>query len=151
MTPEPVGDVSVTRTFTVAPERVFDAWLDPAMIGQWMFGPRLRDEEVLGLDVNARVGGSFSFCVRRQGKELDHVGKYREIDRPRRLVFTWGVKQDTGDTSVVSVDIVPLAAGCKLTLIHGVPPEYAKLVEASWTKMLEALAATLATAKKPSV
>ncbi|MGH9720705.1 MAG: SRPBCC family protein [Bryobacteraceae bacterium] len=30
-------NVRVTRHFDASPERVFDAWLDPEMIGKWMF------------------------------------------------------------------------------------------------------------------
>jgi uncharacterized protein YndB with AHSA1/START domain len=59
----------VTRRFSAAPERVFDAWLDPEMIGRWMFGPALRDEEVLRIAVDARIGGSFSFVVRRKARK----------------------------------------------------------------------------------
>ena len=80
--------VQVKRRFDASGERVFDAWLDPQMIGQWMFGPALRQETILRIAVDARVGGSFSFLVRREHQELDHVGQYLEIDRPRRLVFT---------------------------------------------------------------
>src|SRR5262245_33774950 len=97
--------VSVTRHFDASPERVFDAWLDPEKIGKWMFGPALREEEVLRIVADARVGGSFSFLVRRQGEEIDHVGKYREIDRPRRLVFTWGIAGQSEDESLVTIEI----------------------------------------------
>lgn len=81
--------VRVIRRFRASAERVFDAWLDPATIGRWMFGPAVRDEEVVRLAVDPRPGGRFSFVVRRQGAETDHVGEYFAIDRPRRLVFSW--------------------------------------------------------------
>lgn len=138
--------VGVTRHFDASPERVFDAWLDPEMIGKWMFGPALREEEVLRIVVDARVGGSFSFLVRRQGREIDHVGKYREIDRPRRLVFTWGIAGDSEDESLVIIEIVPQETGAELTLTHEMDvkwADYASRTEAGWTKMLEALAVTL--------
>jgi uncharacterized protein YndB with AHSA1/START domain len=95
--------------------RRFDAWLDSGMIGRWMFGPSLRDEEVVRIVIEARVGGSFSFVVRRQGQDITHIGEYREIIRPRRLVFTWGIAQDQPDMSRVIVDIVALASGCGRT------------------------------------
>ncbi len=106
--------VRVTRRFTASAERVFDAWLDTKLIGTWMFGPALREEEVLRLTLDPRVGGAFSFLVRRQGLEIDHVGVYREIQRPRRLVFTWGIAGEGGesaDESVVTIDIAPLGTG----------------------------------------
>lgn len=129
--------VTVVHRFKAAPERVFDAWLSPDLLGQWMFGAELRDEEILRISVDGRVGGSFSFLVRRQGEEIDHVGKYLEIDRPRRLVFTWGIGE--GDSSRVIIDIVPSGTGCELTLTHELHPDwadYAARTEAGWTKML---------------
>jgi uncharacterized protein YndB with AHSA1/START domain len=138
--------VSVTRHFDASPERVFDAWLDPELIGKWMFGPALREEEVLRIVADARVGGAFSFLVRRQGKEIDHVGKYREIDRPRRLVFTWGIAGDSEDESLVIIEIVPKEKGAELSLTHEMDPkwaDYASRTEAGWTKMLVALSVTL--------
>ncbi len=129
--------VTVVHRFKAAPERVFDAWLSPDLLGQWMFGAKVRDEEILRISVDGRVGGSFSFLVRRQGEEIDHVGKYLEIDRPRRLVFTWGIGE--GDSSRVIIDIVPSGTGCELTLTHELHPDwadYAARTEAGWTKML---------------
>lgn len=146
MTTQPHISVRVSHSFSASPERVFDACLDPEMIGKWMFGPALREEEVLRIAVDARVGGSFSFLVRRQGDEIDHVGKYREIARPRRLVFTWGIVGDSEDESLVIIEIVPQETGAELTLTHEMDPkwaDYASRAEDAWTKMLDALDATL--------
>jgi len=146
MNAESFVKVRVTRRYPASPEQVFDAWLDPAMIGKWMFGPALREEEVVRISLDPRVGGSFSFVVRRQGQEIDHVGEYLEIDRPRRLAFTWGVADEEGSSRVI-IDIVPLENGCELTLTHQLHPDwadYADRTEAAWTKMLDVLASTLA-------
>jgi uncharacterized protein YndB with AHSA1/START domain len=145
MSKEPDVTVRVTQIFRAGPERVFDAWLDTTLIGKWMFGPKLREEEIIRLSVDARVGGSFSFLVRRNGEELDHVGRYLEIDRPRRLVFTWSIGEQSDD-SRVTIDIVPQGAGCELTLTHTLDPawaDYAERTQAGWTKMIGVLAQTL--------
>jgi uncharacterized protein YndB with AHSA1/START domain len=141
-----VLDVRVTRRFGAPPGQVFDAWLDPKMIGRWMFGPNVRDEEVVMIAVDGGVGGSFSFVVRREGEEVDHVGQYLEIDRPRRLAFTWGVPRYSSDIANVRVDIVPLMAGCELTVTHELHPDWADFEErtqAGWNRMLGVLAAVL--------
>ncbi|TCP58156.1 uncharacterized protein YndB with AHSA1/START domain [Tumebacillus sp. BK434] len=135
--------VRVTRRFAVAPETIFDAWLTPELIGRWMFGPALREEEVLRIETDARVGGTFSFVVRRGDLEIDHIGRYLELDRPRRLVFTWAVAPDPIDSSRVQIDIVPLETGCELTLTHELAAEwadYADRTKGSWSRMLDALA-----------
>lgn len=136
----------VTRHVDALPEQVFAAWLSPELIGRWMFGPALRDEEVVRIALDARVGGTFSFVVRRQGQEIDHVGEYLEIDRPRRLAFTWGV-MPSPDRSRVIVDFTPTATGSEVTLTHELSPEWADFVSRSqeaWGKMLDALARMLA-------
>ena len=138
----------MTRRFDAAPERVFDGWLTPAMIGRFMFGPQLRDEEVLRIEVDPRVGGAFSFLVRRQGQEIDHVGHYLEIDRPRRLAFTWGIVGESADQSRVDIEITPRDRGCALELTHRMDPKWAAhadRVRAGWTTMCDALARALAT------
>jgi uncharacterized protein YndB with AHSA1/START domain len=142
---EPRVTVRVTHRFDAAPERVFDAWLAPAMIGRWMFGPALRDEKILRIEADARVGGSFSFLVLRQRTEIDHVGRYLEIDRPRRLVFTWGIAEESAEESRVSIDITPLGAGCELELTHVMNAKWAEYTDRTrvgWTTMLDALART---------
>lgn len=138
--------VVVSHRFDSSPERVFDAWLSTDLIEKWAFGPDMRDEEILHLKIDARVGGQFSFLVLRDGQELDHRGTYHEIDRPRRLVFSWGVNEEAGDTSMVAIDIVPLDSGCELTLTHSMDPqwaEYAERTKNGWTTMVKALAASL--------
>ena len=74
----------VIRRFHAPAERVFDAWLNREMLGRWMFGPAVRDEEIIHLSLTPRVGGSFSFLVERGGEDIEHRGKYLEIDRPSR-------------------------------------------------------------------
>ena len=136
----------VIRRYSAAPEELFAAWLDPEIISTWMFWTAVRDEEVVRIWVEARPGGSFSFAVRRQGEELDHFGEYLELDPPRRLVFTWGVRQASPTLSRVSVDIVPLEAGSSLILTHELHPDWADFAgftKLAWAKMLAALARTL--------
>lgn len=145
MQTEPHSRVVVTRCFAAPQAQVFEAWLDPAMIGRWMFGPAVREEEVLRIHLEAKVGGHFSFLVRRQGQEIDHVGTYLEIARPRRLQFTWAAS-GADATSQVLVEVASLEAGCEVTLSHSLHPEwaaYASGIESSWNRMLTSLALAL--------
>jgi uncharacterized protein YndB with AHSA1/START domain len=138
--------IRVERRLAAPAERVFDAWLDPVWIGRFMFGPHLRDEEVVSLTNEPRVGGVFHYKVTRGGQEIDHTGTYREIDRPRRLVFTWGVDAEQGDLSVVTIEFAPDGDVCTLTLTHRLHPdwsEYAERTQAGWTKIIADLAAAL--------
>lgn len=134
--------VTVTKEFDTAPEEVFDAWLDIEMLGKWMVGPEVRDEEIVELETDPRVGGTFSFVVRRDDDVLNHLGTYLEIERPGRLVFTWGIESESEDESVVAVEIVTTDSGCRLTLTHTLDPkwaEYADRTREGWSHMLDKL------------
>lgn len=136
-------NVRVVRRFAAPAQRVFDAWLTPRLLGQWMFGPAVREENVLRLDIDPRVGGTFSMLVERHGEKIDHLGTYLEIERPHRLVFTWGIRGVSNpDDSRVAIDIAPREDGCELTLVHSLHPdwaEYAQRTELGWNTMLDAL------------
>lgn len=121
---QPVKAV-VSRRFTTSAESIFAAWLDPEWIGRWMVGPEVRDERIVRLSVEPRVGGKFSFVVNRKGMEIDQVGEYLEVDRPHLLVFTWGIRDSRPATSRVVVEISPLDNGCELTLTH--------VMDSNWT------------------
>jgi uncharacterized protein YndB with AHSA1/START domain len=142
----PPIQVAVAKTITAPPEQVFDAWLSAKMIGRFMFGPGVRDEEIVRLRTDAVVDGTFSFVVRRQGQEIDHIGRYLAIDRPRHLAFTWGVAPETSESSRVRIDLQSILEGTELTLVHELAPawaDYVDRVRAAWTKMLDMLEVTL--------
>ena len=144
---EPVS-VTVVHAYPRSAEQVFDAWLDPGKVGKWMFGPPLREETIMRMGLEAKVGGRFSFVVNREGKEFDHVGEYLEIVRPSRLVFTWGIKGMSEDPgSRVTIGISPAPDGCELSLTHEIPSawaEFANRTKEGWTKMLGSLERHLA-------
>src|SRR5262245_45189567 len=77
--------VHVSRQFSVSAQRVFQAWLDSNVAGQWLFARR--DGEIACVEIDPRAGGWFYIVERRNGKTFDHMGEYIELDRPRRLVF----------------------------------------------------------------
>jgi uncharacterized protein YndB with AHSA1/START domain len=123
------------RAYAFSAERVFDAWLDPALARRWLF--TTDDSEVVRCEIDARVGGRFEIVDRRDDGEIRHVGEYLEIDRPRRLVFTFGVPQFDPAMSRVEIDIVATASGCELTLTHhGVPQEWQAPTTQGWTTLL---------------
>jgi len=134
--------VSVAHRFTASAERVFDAWLDPCTAGKWLFATITG--QVVRCEIDARAGGSFRIVDRRDSQDVEHVGEYLMIDRPRRLVFTFKVPKYSQEITRVTVDIAPASVGCELTLSHeGVLAEYASSTEAGWKGILDTLAETL--------
>lgn len=135
--------LSVTRRFHAAPERVFDAWLDPAMVARFLFATP--DGERVRVEVDGRVGGGFVVVERRGDVLAEHVGTYVVIDRPHRLVFDFTTSRDQAPTRV-TVEIVPAPGGSDLTLSHDIRPEWASFApraRAGWTAILDTLATTL--------
>lgn len=133
------------QTFKTPPQRVYDAILDPATIARFMFGPLLREEEILHIRNDPKIGGQFSFKVRRGKDEIDHVGTYLELAPPTRIVFTWAIAPEK-DGSTVFIDITPTPEGCSLRLTHEMAPEWADFIDrsrAAWEKMFGVLATLL--------
>ncbi|SIO25694.1 Uncharacterized conserved protein YndB, AHSA1/START domain [Singulisphaera sp. GP187] len=142
MSSETPVNLQVTQRFAASAERVFDAWLDPEKAARWLFATETG--QMVRTEIDARVGGAFNFTERRGGEDVAHVGEYLEIERPRRLVFTFGIPMYSPLSTRVTVDILPLESGCQLTLTHeGVLPEYVSRTEAGWGMLLAGLAKTL--------
>lgn len=133
------SQLRVVRRYAFPPERVFDAWLDPSIASRFLF--TTAESEVIRCDIDPRVGGGFVIVDRRaDGEEIEHVGDYREVDRPRRLVFTFAVPQYDPTVTLVTLEIRPTEEGCELTLLHdGVPQEWAEQDIEGWTMILGAL------------
>lgn len=136
------------QTFNVPPQRVYDAILSPDMIARFMFGSLLREETILHIKNDAKVGGAFSYKVRRGEHEIDHIGTFLELDPPKRIAFTWAIagESDDGEPSVVTIDIQPTPEGCSVRLAHEMPAQWADFVDRSrgaWEKMLGVLSTLL--------
>ena len=142
MTADPRATVRVTHRFSQSPERVFDAWLDPTKARKFLFATPAG--QMVRAEIDARVGGKFVFVDRRGGEDIEHTGEYLEIDRPRRLVFSFAVPKFSTERTRVVVEIAPAGTGCELTLTHeGVLPDYAERTRGGWTMILDGLAAAL--------
>jgi uncharacterized protein YndB with AHSA1/START domain len=77
---------------------------------------------------------------------IDYMGhgEYLEIDRPRRLVFTFGMPQFSPLFCTVTVEIVADGDGCILILTQDqMAPDAREPVEQGWLGMFDALGATL--------
>jgi uncharacterized protein YndB with AHSA1/START domain len=99
---------------------------------------------MIKVEIDPVVGGGFNFTERRGDVDAEHIGEYLEIDRPRRLVFTFAVPQFDPTETTVTVEIAPDGDGCRLTLTHtDVPPEWVEQDREGWTMILGALEAAV--------
>jgi uncharacterized protein YndB with AHSA1/START domain len=110
-----VPKVIVRREIAAPAQELFDAWLDPASLAVWMRpGDTLRS----AIKVDPRVGGSFEIVMHTPSGAIPHTGTYKEIDRPRRLVFTWNSPYALNNDSLVTVEFRPVRGSTEIVLTH---------------------------------
>lgn len=134
--------LSAQHHFNVSAEQVFDAWLDPGTVGQWLFATP--DGQMTRVELEPRVGGEFTIVEQRGAIQAEHFGKYVTIKRPQNLVFEFWTDK-TSPASLVSIDIVSQPDGCLVTIHHDVDAkwaDYADAIKSGWTRILNGLHAT---------
>lgn len=134
--------LTVTRDFDAPPERVFNAWIDPAMARRFLFATP--GGAMLRYEIEARVGGEALIVERRAAGDARHRLRFEVIDRSRRLVFLFAADPaDEGEWTRVAIDIVAHDGGSRLTLTHMMDPQWAAYEDrtrAGWTMILGGLA-----------
>ena len=96
----------VERIMPADPAVVFDEWLDPESLAEWMCP---RPDRCVAVTVQPHVGGKVRFDVDHAGGLVIISGQFLAIERPRLLRFTWSNSDwpDPTATSVVAVGGVP--------------------------------------------
>lgn len=132
-----MAEVVVERDIAAPPEVVFEMFTDPELLIRWLGD---------SAELEPFPGGLFRFTL---GDEDACRGRYVEVDPPHRVVFTWGweraeaIPVPAGST-VVEVDLTPIAAGTHLMLTHhGLDGEAADLHTHGWQRFLTRMAAVI--------
>jgi uncharacterized protein YndB with AHSA1/START domain len=85
-------ELLITRTFDAPASLVFALWSEPEHMKRWM-GPG--DFVCPQVEIDFRVGGAYRAMIRSAERgENWFGGVYREIERDRRLVFTFAWDND---------------------------------------------------------
>lgn len=121
----------------LAPDEVFDFFIDPARLVRWIG---------LSASLDPVAGGAFRFEV-QPGQFCE--GEYVEVRRPTFVSFTWGWT-DPGwrlppGASLVSVELAPAGDGTRVRLRHSrLPGDLRPIHDEGWTTFLERLVAATA-------
>ncbi|MGH9328338.1 MAG: SRPBCC family protein [Terriglobia bacterium] len=134
--PEPES-VRLTRRLAASPERVFESWVNPALLRRWL-APTA--------EADAQVGGRFRLEVSKP--EGTHVvsGEYREFVRSQRLVMTWvyegPMAPDGKIEALLTVEFRKDGPNTEINLYHeGLKsPAYIETIRhGAWAKALDQL------------
>jgi uncharacterized protein YndB with AHSA1/START domain len=107
--------IVVRRRLPAPREVVFEAWIDPEGIREWMCPGDATSAEAV-LDV--RVGGSFRITMKGQDRDHVQIGTYQVVDPPSKLVFTWSAVEKPGEVTQVTVEFFPHGDETDLVLTH---------------------------------
>jgi uncharacterized protein YndB with AHSA1/START domain len=131
------GDAVVHEVqLRVTPDEAFEMFVDPARLVRWIG---------ISADIQPRAGGRFRVEV-MPGQFCE--GRYEVVDRPHRLVFTWGWEDrsmgvPTG-ASQVEVTFTAAGEGTTLLLVHrGLGAQARPLHDDGWTRFLDRLVAVV--------
>ena len=113
----PSQTVSLSFEFDLqhAPEKVWRALTDPALLAQWLLP---------AIDLKLEPGAAFMFKTEpNPGWDGTVNCRVVEVETMRKLSYTWVVGHKEIDT-VVTFTLTPTASGTRLSLVHsGFTPE----------------------------
>lgn len=139
--------LTVRREIQAAAEELFDAWLDPASLAQWMCPG---DVERAEAQIDPKVGGRFRIVMHGKETSYVHTGTYRVIDRARRLAFTWISSATRQTETLVTVDFHARSGTTEVVLTHEALPDEiaAQQHTAGWRQILDLLSVKITQAKE---
>ena len=129
--------LSVRRRMPAPREVVYEAWIDPRGIREWMCPGDVLSAEA-SLDV--RVGGSYRIVMKAKDRDHVHTGVYEVVEPPSKLVFTW--TEEGKPISLVTVEIFGHGDESELVLTHERFPtvDIMKRYEGGWGQIADKFA-----------
>jgi uncharacterized protein YndB with AHSA1/START domain len=125
--------VAYERTLAIdaSPETVWEFLVDPEKAIRWMG---------IDMELDPQSGGIYR-CDVIPGHTAR--GEFVSVDKPRRVVFTWGWDGHEGvppGSSTVEIDLTPAGTGTSLRFVHSLPSaEAAESHRVGWDHYLPRL------------
>lgn len=141
--------VVIERLLAATPGEVYDEWLDPDALTEWMCP---RPARCLRVESDPRVGGRLRIDIEEAGTQFFVHGTYTELDRPERLGFTWSCSTWPDPTLITYVRVTLTAHGTDQTLMRithtSLPPDLADNHRRGWELIAAQLDAELLARRK---
>lgn len=131
--------LEVTRTVNAPIEKVFKAFIDPEEMKQWYVHRGLTIPEA---ETEVKIGGKYTVTMVEPNNEVHTaIGKFKEIDEPHKLVYSWNWKEYKMDVdSEITVLFEKIEdSKTKITLIHDFLPSEQSVKDHSegWTMIMD--------------
>lgn len=111
-----VPTVQVRRRVRAACEQVFDLWTKPELMVRWMSPfPGAVDCQA---SCDPRPGGAFSLVMTSAESTREVCGTYVQVERPRKLVFTWTGPLTNHVDTLVTVELHAHGDETEIVLTH---------------------------------
>jgi uncharacterized protein YndB with AHSA1/START domain len=109
--------VRLERTFAAPAEDVFDAWTSPEVMQRWLHPAP--DWETPETEVDLRLGGKVRVVMRRpDGTDIEALGEFTLIERPRRLVMTWAFSDEPSNEQLIELSFSESADSTTVLLVN---------------------------------
>ena len=135
----------VRRVMPAPPEDVYDEWLDPEALRDWMCP---RPAYATTVECEPWEGGVLRLDIDDAGRPMTVTGRFLELRRPHRLRFTWYCSTWAPDDPESIVTVTLDAHGLDQTLMtieHSrLHPDLQAQHEKGWYAIAEQFAAALA-------
>jgi len=121
-------EVVVTRIFDAPARLVFQAWTTPELLMRW-WTPKSFGITFISCEADVRPGGTYKFVMGHPDfdQPMAFVGRYLEVDPPRRLVWT---NEEGGEEGSVTTVTFEEKDGKTYLVLSDVYPSKAALDEA---------------------
>ena len=130
MSPEIDTSLQLSKVITADAETVFRAWTDPEQVKVWSCPEGAIVDDV---QIDLRVGGKYRIRMKGEEGAWTAVGTYREVEPPRRLVYTWDWEEKDhkmsqhdrlsgGGETLVTVEFKDLEGSTEVVLTHELFP-----------------------------
>ncbi len=114
-------ELVITRKFDAPAHLVFDAWTRPEHVKRW-WAPASRGVIMTQCEADVRPGGAYRYVLARGGDVVcAFSGRYVEVERPTRLVYT-SVFEACPDAEVVVTASFEELDGATTLVVHELYP-----------------------------
>lgn len=95
--------LELKQVFDAPIEKVWDAWTTPEQLVKWQHSPS-GESKTATLDL--KEGGEWRLVMIDNNHDLPVGGKYIEIDKPNKLVFSWLWEGQNPETHTTTMTIL---------------------------------------------